>query len=49
MIHIILVLQTILDLRRMDRPCKKTMGGKKVTENFRTILRYMALVRHEVL
>lgn len=35
------VLQTILDLRRMDRPCKK---GKKKVESTSTIVKYVLWV-----
>ena len=36
-------LQTILDLRRMDRPCK-AQKGNKASESTKTVIKYLLLV-----
>lgn len=36
-------IKTILDLRRMDRPCKKEPGGNKVAESTKVVIKYLLL------
>lgn len=36
-------IKTILDLRRMDRPCKKEPGGNKAAESMKVVLQYLLL------
>lgn len=36
-------IKTILDLRRMDRPCKKEPGGNKAAESMKVVLKYLLL------
>lgn len=38
------LLQTILDLRRMDRPCKREPGGNKAAQSTKMVIKYVLLV-----